>query len=454
MSISAERLLRAGGARPPVPQVVVTLGSRASQPLRASNEETLAAAYDGGGASVGTASRREAQLAMLAGAVAMRTLGQAAPWFPGDGGPDAGDLAEEFGVASVSFASGVPAAWHPYYLRELETGLGDLQTVLPYLSFNGLHIHFVAGPLRDSALALHDPRSRTLELPVATAGGTLAHELSHDLDWQAARRLYADGTGYSTDRAMRDRRGALASSLRIMADARPQRPYGAALPDRPAELFARGADWLVTSVLAQRGRSNGFLSAIEDGVLSGYAAGSPAMLGAAGTASILSAVEEMTYLPDSVRRGVEAQWSDPRAIDPVLLVRRVLEASVSWRGVPMRPDGSAASALAALPARFCVTGSDAGLRARESLLNLAIDARARGSSLRRARIRPGSWRPGVAASLLGAAPSSPDAGDRVVEGLRAAIVSELGSSVADQGVVPAAPAIFRSSASSCSIIAR
>src|SRR5438045_5665159 len=98
---------------------------------------------------------------------------------------------------------------------------------------------------------MHDPRTRTIEVPIATGGGTLAHELSHDVDWQTARRLYADGTGYSTDRAMRDRRGVLASSLRVMADARTQRPFAGLSRDRPAELFARGSDWFATSVLAQ-----------------------------------------------------------------------------------------------------------------------------------------------------------------------------------------------------------
>src|SRR5205814_8741551 len=97
------------------------------------------------------------------------------------------------------------------------------------------------------------------------------------------------------------------------------------------ELFARGADWFTASVLAQYGRSNAFLTAIEDGVLAGYAAGTPAALGTASTASLVSAIEEMTYLPDSIRLGFEMQWSSTERMDPALLVRRALEAPISWR---------------------------------------------------------------------------------------------------------------------------
>ena len=124
--------------------------------------------------------------------------------------------------------------------------------------------------------------------------------------------------------------------MRGLAEARvvhPMRGSTSAAPtDRPAELFARGSDWFTASVLAQQGRMNGFLCAVQDASLSGYAAGVPAAVGAAGVASLSSAIDQMTFVPDSVRDAFESQWSDPDVVDPVLLVRRVLETPVSWRG--------------------------------------------------------------------------------------------------------------------------
>ena len=39
----------------------------------------------------------------------------------------------------------------------------------------------------------------------------------------------------------------------------------------------------------------------------------------------------MTYVPDSIRVAFESQWADPRVIDPLLLVRRVLETPIVIR---------------------------------------------------------------------------------------------------------------------------
>ena len=84
---------------------------------------------------------------------------------------------------------------------------------------------------------------------------------------------------------------------------------------------------------------------------------------------------------------------------------------------------------------------------------IAIDARARGAAIRRARFRPTAERPPWAHSVLGTPPWSSAEGDRVVEELRAAIVSDLAAAPAAQGLVSAAPAIFRSKPASCSNIA-
>ena len=451
----AMRLLKLASERPPVAQVVVTLGGYASALEGASNEESLIAATArlafGKDSSV-----RAGSLAVLSSAVAVRTLAQATPWFQGTVGPTASDLSSEFGLAGVTFARSVPSAWRPYYLRELQEGLRDMQRVFPSQSFAGLGIRFGTDALRDSALALHDPRTRTLQLSIATSGGTIAHELSHDIDWQASRRRFASGGGYNSDRVVREQTGALANSLQSLGEARPFRSFsgaGSAPPsDRPAELFARGTDWFVASVLAQQGRMNGFLSAIGDGALAGYAAGPPTAVGSSATTSLVSAIEAMTYIPDSVRSSFEATWADPSSIDPTMLIRRVFDLQVSYRGAPQRYGVDAAFPAAA--PELCMDESTPELRARKVLLIEAVDARAHGMALRWARFRPLGMRAPWANSLLGYAPWSPALGERMVNGLRGAIVSGIMTALPRQGVLPLTPATFRSSTDNCSSIAR
>jgi hypothetical protein len=439
-------------SRPPVAPVVVTLRSQPQSGLSASNDESLAAAY-APLAGEPDSSRRLPALAVLSSAVALRTRAQSTPWFAGDPAPSVADLAAEFGLADISFAPSVPAQWRPYYLRELGDGLRDMRDVLPALSLSGLRVTFGTETLRDSALAMHDPRTRTLQLTVATSGGTLAHELSHDLDWQTARRLFADGRGYSTDRAMHDQRGPLASSVSTLAaEARLFRWYSGGpsvvLADRPAEVFARSADWFVASALALHGRSNGFLTAVQDAMLPGYAAGPPVAVGAAGATSLLSAIEQMTYIPDSLRASFEASWADAGVVDPVVMVRRVLETPVSWRGVTARV-GHALVALPAAAPTACLPTRTPEARAREGLLMLAVDARARGAAIRRARFYAPSSRADWARALLGIPPWRGDLDEGLLEGLRASVVAELASQSSAQGVVPLVPAAFRASAESC-----
>ena len=127
--------------------------------------------------------------------------------------------------------------------------------------------------------------------------------------------MFASGGGYNSDRVVREQTGALANSLKSLGEARPYRPFGGAgsapPSGRPAELFARGTDWFVASVLAQQGIMNGFLSAIGDGSLAGYAAGAPTAVGSSATTSLVSAIEAMAYVPDSIRSSFEATWADP-----------------------------------------------------------------------------------------------------------------------------------------------
>ena len=446
----AKRLGELGRARPPVAQVAVTLRTRAHTALQATNEETLAASLALVGATSDSDDRADA-IAALATAVAVRSMSQSEPWFPGDDGPAVSDLIAEFGLAGVTFTRNVPLDWRPYYTRELRGALVDLESVFPGASVDGLRVRFSGDALNDSALAMHDPKTRTLQVSIETSGGTVAHELAHDLDWQAARRLFASGGGYSTDRAMRERRGALASSMLGLAEARVLRssPLGASPPGappaamgRPTELLARGADWFVASALARRGRSNGFLSVIEDGTLTGYAAGVPAGLGLAGARSLVAALGEITYVPDSVRTRFESQWADPRTIDPLLLVRRVLETPITVRrgGVPGPGMDAGSSILAATRPIVCVADRSDETLARRNLVLLAVDARARGVAARRAR-----YRPIVAA---------PEDAERLRDAVRSAIIAELTTALPDQGIVPLVPGSFRSNTANCSSIAR
>jgi hypothetical protein len=452
----AARLRELGDDRPPVAQIAVTLRTHTPSGMIADNDETLAAEYTlaaGGPDSI----RRAGELALLSSAVALRSLAQATPWFPGDGGPDVSDLRTEFGLADVSFSRGVRASWHSYYLRELRDGLRDMHRVLPALAFDELRVRFGADALPDSALAMHDPRTRTLQLSIATSGGTLAHELSHDLDWQEARRLFVHPGGYSTDRVMRDQRGPLARSMRGLTEARPLGAIAASgsqrSVDRPAEVFARGVDWFIASSLAAQGRTNGFLSAIEDDMLAGYAAGQPVAIGISGATSLTATLDQMTYLPDSVRDPFESQWSNAGVVDPVLLVRRVLETPVSWRAAWQWRAG-AGSLLPSAESSVCVSDDSPESRARERLLLLAVDARARGVASRRARFRPASMRADWANSVLGTAPWRPDEGERLIDGLRTVILDQIATALSNQGLVLAVPAIFASNAASCSSIVR
>jgi len=454
-----------GADLPPAAPIVVASRLRNDRAQPATNEETLAAAYDAAPQSTDSA-RRIAARALLSDAVALRAFAQERPWLPGDSTVSAADLVAEFALASVTFGRDVPRAWRSYYLGSLQTALQDMQRVFPALSFAGLHIQFGTQTLPDSALAMHDPRTRTIQLSIASSAGTIAHELSHDLDWQTARRMYANGRGYSTDRAMEDRRGALGESVRGLAEARVIRglgpgggPTAPAHNDRPAELFARSVDWYVSSTLAMQGRSNGFLTAVQDPMLPGYAAGAPAVVGTAGAESLLGALAQMTFIPDSARDAFASQWSDPAIIDPTLLVRRVLDTPLSWRVVWQQlarsPNTQAnASMLGAPSMLLCPTGKSAEAAARDRLLLLTIDARARGAAIRRARYYPSSLRGEWARGLLATPPWRTDVGESVIDALRSSVVSELSSAPWAQGVVPVVPAIFRSSSASCSTIAR
>ncbi|MBX6363910.1 MAG: hypothetical protein IRZ00_08585 [Gemmatimonadetes bacterium] len=396
----------------------------------AKNEERFAAEYArlvgaGGVEDAGPA------LARLAAATSLRTYAQEAPWFPGFGGPSGRDLEERYGLA-VEFDRSVPAAWRPYYRRMLATSLDDLERVLPSLDLKGLRVRIGDLPKEANALALHDPRRRILYLPPETGAGTIAHELAHDLDWQAAARRYGVRGDYATDLASRrpgDRLGAVVARLSSAA-LLPPAPGESVAPNhqrRPAEVFARNVEWFVASSLAREGRMDGYLSSVQDDMLTGYGTVVPPdVTGGVGRA-LIAILDEVAPVYPETRAWFLRSYGPERLTTAYDLMRSVLEGPV---GSPAAPVGAAALALptgvadsaqagaprvgAALSFEAVERARDAGFRAidewvcaapaasydrrieadRRRLVLLAAGARARGIAARWAAHAAGAdgWR--------------------------------------------------------------
>ncbi len=241
--------------------------------LGATNEETLVLTL----ATVAgdTALSPIAAGAALLVAQGMRTLAQEPAFHPGMLTLRPEQVAARLGLGSLTFGRDVPPAWQPFYAREFAAAVDALRDVFPRAGFAGLNVH-IGDSVLSGALAVHDPRTRRLTLPLATGFGAIGHELMHDLDWQAARD-YAGRLGtYATDNA---RRGGvvgqpIAARIARLAEFVPASRVSNAYNTearRPAELLARGADWFLAAALARQGRVNGALSAVQDGWIRGYA---------------------------------------------------------------------------------------------------------------------------------------------------------------------------------------
>lgn len=295
----------------------------------ARDEERFAAEHTLLGGQVREATR--ARVALTA-AVAMRTFAQEEVWFPGQGGPSAGEVEARFGLARVTFDDDIPASWRAYYRRQLALSLTDLQRVLPSLNVRGLAIHIGELSRSTTTLAMHDPSSRTLYLPPGTGAGTLAHELAHDLDWQVALRRFRVRGDYATDRATRQNRGVLAARVRDLSAGLLEPPAPGSKHSeharRPAEVFARSVDFMTTLMLAREGRMNGYLSSVQDGVLTGYGSVRPPdFTGKAGDA-LVGILDEVAPLPVEARRWYLDHYGTTRAVTAHELVRIVLEAEI------------------------------------------------------------------------------------------------------------------------------
>jgi hypothetical protein len=278
----------------------------------------------------GRTRRTAPALAALWAASALRAYAQEEVWFPGFAGPTARELEDRFGLAAVRFDESVPAEWRPYYRRMLDQSLSDLYRVFPSLSLRGLAIQIGETSGRGATLALHDPRRRMIFLPPATGAGTIAHEIAHDMDWQVALRRYRVRGDYGTDRATRVGEDRLAGALRQLAAARLEAPgtrdaESERHASRPAEIFARSVDWFAVVSLAREGRTNGYLSSVQDDVLTGYGTVLPPDVTGAAGAALVAILDEVAPVYASTRQWFLQSYGPDRILTPFDIARRVIE---------------------------------------------------------------------------------------------------------------------------------
>lgn len=351
-------------------------------------------------------------------AVALRPFAQERVWHPGFPAPTAAELTQRFGIARVEFDPEVPPGWHPFYRHVLGEALADLRQVLPGLDLHGARFRFGRTGKEGAAVAIHDPFGRVVVLPPETGPGAIAHEVAHDLDWQAALRRYGRRTAYATELAVRyglsDRFAAAARRLpespvpSLRADTAAQRRYAR----RPAETFARSVDGFVVSTLAQRGRSSGFLSSAQDDFLGGYGLSLLHDTSGMSAEALLPLLDVASPVPASTRQEhlrIRGPGRLPTAHDLLVGVvggesRRPLSRSRAVGPPPMREVAERGAAVRgeierAVQERDEVLRSWAGARcaqplpahgavedrAARRLIAAAADARVRGIVLRHAR---------------------------------------------------------------------
>jgi hypothetical protein len=434
----APRLYAAGARVPPSAPLAVTVQRylallRAQAPrvdhdalARTRNTEMLVAVTRVRDA--GQRQRRALGRLLLAAGVSMRSLSQEPIWFGTDSGPTATSLATSLGVADIAFDRDVPGSWRPYYLKLFGDGVRDFRQVFPTMKLSELHVRFRMNSPADSALAMHDPRTRTLHLPVLTAGGTLTHELAHDLDRQSAlgqgfagyqsdivARGGARSTGWNTEAS-----GRLAASLRALTEELSEAPRVARQAgERPAEIFATRVDWFVASALARQGISSGFLSAVQDELLTGHVVHPERLRSSGRSRSLLTALEAMTTVAPFAQQeeapSVQTllRWSLAGPVDRRVASEIVRGEPRAWLSRPFSGE------------RFCADDETG----RVALIRMAAESRARGWLRLRARWTPESERSSWARSLLGQSPWSAAVPEGRIAEMRDYILVALASSV-------------------------
>jgi hypothetical protein len=437
------RLLAKERNAPPLPTIVqatAALGSRAS--AAASNEEELAAVWLGV-PRMSASDQRAWARAILGAAVKLRVTAQDPVWFAGDRAPRVIELQESHGLRSITFAAGMKQAWKDYALVSIDRALTDARRVFPDLDLRGLRIHVgVKADWPARAMALHDPETRTIYFPLGSAPGVLAHELGHDLDWQVARSVFGKTGIYATDGTARRASNILAAPVEKLTGASALHRTSAsrnATSSRPTEVLARHVDWITAAALASMGRSNGFLSTVQEGgdALGNVTAPEPAHVDAA-----LSVVAATTRVPAKTVAQLQSGANDQPLVREV--VARALSANLRMPWTRRPADafdvlGTFPSALrqAAEPrlARRCVA---AAARAAgepdwvDDVHELVADARARDIIRRLETASPPRRSPMSLSSLrsgLAAGPVDPETRKRSAAQLRREIEWQLANAM-------------------------
>lgn len=408
-------------------------GERAAFVAASTTEESMAAAFAHLRSVEGAPT--EAAVSLLTAAVALRPYAQERTWLPGDAGPSPLDLQGRLGLASLTFDAKVPVSWRPYYTRMLDDVVRDLRLVFPRFDVAGLHVRFGESPLKEKALALHDPGTRTVYFPIGTSAGAMAHEFSHDLDWQAARKRYGSTTGYRTDRSVRQYRDGLAATLERMAST-PRSERSSTSADRPTETFARGVDWIIAAALAHQGVLNGYLSAVQDETLTGYASATAPRRDATRQDATILALSEIADVDRDVLNWYSSTYGLDRRADIADGVKRVLTAPLPRFTLDRR--GAGAFDVFGAPIRVLRSSPEAS-GAWDCLLSAPSLGSADRDAMRRAmtvaatsrisgvvsrwgeyseRNRASSW----SFRMLGGAPWNPAAADSLERELRDALL--------------------------------
>jgi hypothetical protein len=167
--------------------------------------------------------------------------------------------------------------------------------------------------------------------------------------------------------------------------------------ERPAELFARGVDWLAAAALAREGRMNGYLTSVQDEAIPGYAGVVVPEPGEAGSSAdaLVEVLDDMTTLPSVTRAWYLDRFGAAAPTDPDGIVHLALTATTGYATErALRVLGLSGTLAVSDPARIgSWRGSGASpacrLVARDpwraQLLWAAAESRARGVLRARAR---------------------------------------------------------------------
>lgn len=290
---------------------------------RARSEEDLAALA----AEIATTNRGlrgPVARSVLGAAIALRSDAQEDVWFPGMSAPTAAELFESYGLR-VSARDEVPAEWVPFVLASIESALSDLRAIVPRMNLQGLEVAITQESAVPSALASHSPRTRVIDLPVATGLGTIAHEIAHDLDWQSARRSNPRARTYASDQVAATSgdsqfRSAVTTLTPGIPDSWGLTSTAPETLNRPAEVVARTFDWFVVTRLAARGRWNGALSTGQDEILTGHGSiQPPGSSGTYGTAAV-RVMRPLAILPETEIDAFLAQYGPTRGARAIPLL--------------------------------------------------------------------------------------------------------------------------------------